>query len=124
MDLREYLQQRGLTLDPTSIDKEFILTDEKLLEELALMWEEHQNAIKALLQSRVNSIAIRILNSNNIGIEGTIKQDALVEIGAIIQDFQKYSAELARRKKGEENGNKDNTTKEPPVIPEGEEGSL
>lgn len=114
MKLSEYLAQRGIILDPTKIGDDNILNDAEALKEVAGVWKEHNATIKKVLQERVNAIAMRILN-NNLPFEGTIYQQAMVEVAAIINDFEKYSAELARRSAPEE-GNDNSPT---PVEAEG-----
>ncbi len=97
-DISDYLYQRGLDLDPIKVESDPILEDEDRLREAADMWNEHQNALRLVIQARVNAIGKHLLNKA-IPQETIVLRQALVEVGAIVDDFVKYSSEWERRSK-------------------------
>lgn len=99
--LTEYLLARGISLDPTEIDNDPVLADEELLKEVVSVWGDHKDALKKIIEARVRSIASkRVLDGT--GYDTIIYKQAMVEVAAIISDFQSYSEELSRRRKGKE----------------------
>lgn len=96
-NLSEYLLNRGLTLEPLAVDKRFdpILEDPSLVKEAAELWESKQPLIKMVLQARINAIGYEILTKCPPQ-EVLVLRQALVEIGAIVDDFEKYKGEHGR----------------------------
>ena len=121
--LSEYLRTRGLNLDPTTVDEDLVLLETGLTKEVSDLWVGHSNAIKAVLQARVNSIA-KVILEKAIPEEVGVLRQALVEIGAIVTDFESYVAEQKRRdaKTPTPQDEVEATATEPPR--EGGEGSL
>lgn len=121
--LSEYLRTRGLNLDPTTVDEDLVLSEAGLTKEVSDLWAGHSNAIKAVLQARVNSIA-KVILEKAIPEEVGVLRQALVEIGAIVTDFESYVAEQKRRdaKTPPTQDEVEPTATEPPR--EGGEGSL
>ncbi len=115
MKLTDYLLERGIDIKPSELEDDIILENDALLEEVVGVWEGHSGAIKQVLKNRINTIALRILNDN--GFNSIVYKQAMVEVAGIITDFEKYSGELAHRKKPNEEKNEP----EPAV---GGEGSL
>lgn len=127
MELSEYMARHSLSLDVTKVEDDMILQNDELLAEVCAMWTEHKGALVAVIQARVNAIALRILNSHNIALDSVIYQQAFVEVGAIVKDFEKYHVELAKRDTETEEGNEEDKgedTKPDPPVKEGDEGSL
>lgn len=120
--LSEYLRARGLNLDPTLIDQDLVLSDTLLTKEIAELWGSRSNAIKAVLQARINAIAKDILEKA-IPEEVSVLRQSLVEIGAIVNDFESYVAEQKRR---DVKSATQDVSEEIPTEPprEGEEGSI
>lgn len=121
----EYLRKRGLSFDPTLVDKDPILDDENLVKEASELWTSKENLIRLIIQARVNAIGRHILNKA-IPEEVMVLRQALVEIGALVDDFAKYKGEHGRqtvaKSKIEDNG--ENAEQPDTSPPEGEEGSL
>lgn len=117
--LSEYLRNRGLSFDPVEISKgeDPILSNEMLLKEATELWESKNSLIRLVLQARINAIAKHILEKATPE-EVLVNRQSLVEIGAIIKDFEAYKAEYGRRK-----AKIDEKTETLP-LKEGEEGSL
>lgn len=101
--LLEYLVSRGLNLEPTEIDKRYdpIMENEALVKEAAELWETKQPLITMVLQARINAISYEILTKAPPQ-EVLVLRQALVEIGALITDFERYKGEYGRRAKPEE----------------------
>lgn len=123
MTLSEYLRARGLNLDPITVDQDLVLSDDLLTKEIAELWGSRSNAIKAVLQARINAIAKEILEKA-IPEEVSVLRQSLVEIGAIVNDFESYVAEQKRR--DVKNSTSQDVPEETPTEPprEGEEGSI
>lgn len=120
--LAEYLYKRGLSLDPQTVDEDLVLTEELLTKEVSDIWVGHKNAITAVVQSRINAIAKYLLHTA-IPQEVTVLRQSIVELGAIITDFETYHAEVLRRDSKKVDNNKiESSNPEPPK--EGEESSL
>lgn len=98
--LEEYLKQRSLSLEPLAFDLNPILENEELLAELAAVWREHKGAITALIQLRCNAIGKKVLLDMTLPPgEHSILKQSIVEVGAIVSDFDKYLGEFERREK-------------------------
>lgn len=120
----EYLRKRGLSFDPTVVEQDPILDSPELTKEASELWTSKENLIRLIIQARVNAIGKHMLDKA-IPEEVLVLRQALVEIGALVDDFAKYKGEHGRQtvaKTKEE----DNTEAEQPDTspPEGEEGSL
>ena len=120
-NLEQYLLSRGITLDPLEIEKgeDLVLKNGELLKEVSEIWTGHKGAVTAVLQTRINAIVKEIINKATPP-ETIVLRQALVEIGAILNDFDKYSAEYARRDT-EQSGQK---VAEPSPVAEGSESSV
>jgi len=96
--LSDYLLNRGLSLDPVEVDKAFdpILASPELVKEAAELWETKQPLITMVLQARINAIANLILTKAPPQ-EVLVLRQALVEIGAIVDDFNRYKGEYGRQ---------------------------
>jgi len=124
MTLSEYLRTRGLNLDPQTVDEDLVLTEEGLTKEVSDIWLGHKNAVVAVIQARVNALA-RTLLTKALPEEVLVLRQSMVELGAIIGDFERYHAEAQRR----DNKNKVDNSQDLQTIPteppkEGQEGSL
>jgi len=120
--ISEYLRTRGLSLDPVEVDTDPIMESEQLINEAGELWEGKKNLITMVLQARINAIAKQILEKAQPE-EVLVLRQSLVELGAIVTDFEKYKGESLRRKAA--TSNEDNTLSAEPVQPEeGKEGSL
>jgi hypothetical protein len=99
MTLSEHLMQRGLNLEPVEIQDAAnpILNDPELTKSAAELWDSKQSIINKVLQVRVNAIAKVILESA-VPQEVTVLRQALVELSAIVDDFQKYKGKADRDK--------------------------
>ena len=99
MTLSEYLRDRELQLDPVKIEakEDVILESDELLQEATDLWGGHKNILRYAIQARLNAIGAYMLNKA-IPEEVMVYRQAVVEIGALITDFDKYAAENARRK--------------------------
>lgn len=104
-------------LDPTQVDVDPILESEPLIKEAAELWGAKQGLITLVIQARVNAIGKRIMESCPPE-EVMVLRQSLVELGALITDFEKYRGEAARLGKGKEK----EEVAPPPV--EGAESSL
>lgn len=98
-NLSDYLRNRGLELDAASVEKGYdaVLADDNLLKEAAELWRGHENLIRKVLEARMNSIGYKIIH-HAIPEEIMVLRQALVEVGAILDDLAKYAAEYERRK--------------------------
>jgi len=123
MTISEYLRARGLTLQPLTKDAEIdtVLNNEELLNGAVNAWNNYERAITAVVQSRVNSIAMELLTKASPE-EVVVMRQSLVELGAILKDFQVYVAEANRRNSKKEIKEE----AEPEISPPSEEnvGSL
>lgn len=120
--LSEYLKKRGLNTDPLPIGEERKLTDETL----ALVKGIQRNALIALIQPRVDEIRDYLIEKA-IPEEVPVMRQALVEIGGIIDDFDRYNKEADVRRELRDEENKGTETEEAqpsPPVEEGKEGSL
>lgn len=100
------------------------MADEGLVKEAAEMWESKNSLIRLVLQARINAIAKHVLEKA-IPEEVLVYRQALVEIGAIISDFEKYKGEHGRREATKQEDNRGDAEEIQPDPPnEGEEGSL
>lgn len=116
--LSEYLKQRGLYLDPTKVDED-IFDNEDLTKEVSEIWQMNGNAIRSVIQARINAIGKYILEKA-VPEEVIVNRQAIVELGALVTDFEKALAEQKRR----DNKGKQTTEAEAPPVKKGEEGSL
>lgn len=118
--LSQYLRQRGIILDPMVIERDYdpVLNDDNLLNEAADMWAAHETMLRAVLQARVNAIGRQLLN-HAVPEETVVLRQALVEVGAIANDFMKYKEERERRKTESENTNEPVTAAPPAPSNEG-----
>lgn len=96
--LSEYLRNRGLNLEPLTLEDDPILKNDDLVKEVAGLWQEHKGAIIAVIQGRANAIGKKILHEA-VPEEVLVLRQALVELGAMVKDFEKYHAEQERRDK-------------------------
>ena len=118
--LSEYLRARGLSLDPTEIAEGLdpVLCNEALIREASELWTSKEALIRLVLQARINSIGKVILEKCQPE-EVLVLRQAIVELGAIVNDFEGYKAEHGRRAII-------NKEVEAPIEPpkEGKEGSI
>lgn len=115
--LSNYLRKRGLDLNSLAVQKEedLVLENDDYLREVAETYQTHQTVIKLVLQARINTLAKYMLDKA-IPEEVIVYRQAMVEIGAIVDDLEKYVSEHERRVK-----NKTETNEEPEDILEKEE---
>lgn len=99
------------------------MADEGLVKEAAELWESKNSLIRLVLQARINAIAKHILEKA-IPEEVLVYRQSLVEIGAIISDFEKYKGEYGRREATKQDDNSEQAEIQPDPPKEGEEGSL
>ena len=97
VDLSEYLRKRGLILNPIDIEQDPVLETEGAAEGVAGLWEGHAPLIRMIIQARVNAIGSQLLKKA-VPEEVPVLRQAFVEVGAIIDDFERYAAEARRRK--------------------------
>lgn len=121
MELSEYLLSRGLSLDPAVIEGDYdaVMSNEALLQEAAELWTAHKGLITAILQARINALGRQIL-IKAIPQEVIVLRQAVVEVGALTDDFEKYKGEWERRKAPDKPA-EDAPTE---VVSEGKEGSV
>lgn len=126
--LSEYLRQRSLVIDPVAIEQEedAVLADEALLKEAAELWESKKSLLTMAVQARINAI-LKYQVNKAIPEEVMVYRQAVIELGALLTDFEKYKGEHGRRAPKPD----DNTAPqgeeaqpEPPPVEEGKEGSL
>jgi hypothetical protein len=122
--LSQYLRTRGLYLDAKIVEKndDPILGQEGLLKEATKMWETKQSLLTMVIQARIDAIGNYILHKA-IPEEVIVMRQAIVELSAILDDFNKYKAEYGRMKTQEEN-NSDNTEATPITSPKEAEESI
>ncbi len=124
--LSEYLRNRGLTLDPVEVQEghDPILADENLVKEAAELWNAKKSLLTMVIQARVNAIAKYQLEKA-IPEEVMVYRQALVELGALITDFEKYVGENSRRTTNTADNTEPRGEEPQPEPPEeGKEGSL
>lgn len=125
--LSEYLLNRGLSLDPVEVDKKTdpILESPELTKEAAELWETKQPLLTMVFQARINAIANKIL-TDCVPQEVVVLRQALVEIGALVTDFEKYKGEYGRQTAKADKQQAEETPAEEtqPEIKEGEESTL
>ena len=103
-DLSTHLRSRGLTLEAIAVEVDPIMEDAEMLEKAAALWHENQSIITQVIQARVNAIGNHLLNKA-IPEEVPVLRQSLVEISALLDDFNKYHGEVVRRK--DESGNQE-----------------
>lgn len=99
------------------------MADEGLVKEAAELWESKNALITLVLQARINAIAKHIIEKAPPE-EVLVLRQALVEIGAIISDFERYKGEYGRRVAKQSEDNREEAEAQPTPPKEGEEGSL
>lgn len=118
--LEKYLYQTGL-YDPKRDMSEEILADRELLAQVAELWKSNEKVIRAVIQARLSPIREELV-MNATPPEVLVLRQALVEVAAIITDFQRYAAEHNRRLKDE--GQPAPQPEQPEVSTENKESSL
>ncbi|MBW8034711.1 MAG: hypothetical protein FVQ79_03415 [Planctomycetes bacterium] len=108
MILEEYLLNRGLNINPIKIEEDPVADSPALVKEVAEVWESHKTALTAVLQARINQISREILQKVRPA-ELLIYRQALVEVAAVIIDFEKYVG-INKRTEAKEKGG----SEEPP----------
>lgn len=127
--LSNYLRKRGLDLNSLAIQKEedLILQNDDFLREIAETYQTHQSVIRLVLQARINALGKYLLDKA-IPEEVIVYRQAMVEIGAIVDDLEKYVSEHERRtkQKTEINQEPEDILEKEEVVSfkEGEETSL
>lgn len=109
MDLSEHLRSRGLNLDPVNIDEDPVLDNEGAVEAVAGVWEGNAHYIRLVIQARLNAIGKNLIY-RAIPEEVPVLRQALVEVSAIINDFERYSEEHRRREAKKDNNTSAKTT--------------
>lgn len=102
-NLSDYLLSRKLNLSPESVinKNDPVLEDDDILSRVSTIWADNKETITMVIQARVNIIAERLLK-NAIPEEVIVLRQAIVEVGAILGDFEAYAQEYERRNKEEE----------------------
>jgi len=98
--LSDYLLKRELVLKPSHVDADDILDEDTLLTSVSDVWISHREIITKVIQQRVNAIAKHLVNEA-IPEEVIVLRQSLVELSAILDDFQRYADEKERRTKKE-----------------------
>jgi len=119
----EYLRARDLVLDPLLIDVDPILENPELIKEASELWTAKEGLLKMVLQARINAIGRHIQNKA-IPEEVVVYRQALVEIGALVNDFEKYKGIHGRNAQTKEDNSENATEQLADPTPEGEESSL
>jgi short subunit dehydrogenase-like uncharacterized protein len=77
-----------------------ILEHDGLVSDIALAWGTFPDAIRAVIQARINSIEARIARHAS-PYDVLALREAVSQLDLLISDFVKYTEELERRKKKE-----------------------
>ena len=100
--LYKHLIQTGLYEPNTDFDAA-ILENDALLSEIAAIWQGHEGTIKAIVQARLQPIREElVMNAHPASV--LILREVMLELSALYQDFERYTAEYERRKKDKEQG--------------------
>ena len=101
--LEKYLLETA-AYDPRMALSDEILDQEELLVAVARAWTTDGDAIRAVIRERLKEIRNKLVMSAT-PYEVLPLRQALVEVAAILEDFERYTAEAdARRKKDNEEG--------------------
>jgi hypothetical protein len=107
------------------VDEDLVLSDDNTLKAVGDMWNGNKRLIVLVLQARINAIGKKILE-NAIPEEVIVLRQSLVELGALVTDFERYQAEATRRATHQEEIPQNPDVQEVPAKPpeEGQEGSM
>lgn len=98
----QYLIRRGL-VKPNEDMNETLLGNDEFLAEIAGIWEGHPHALKAIIQARVHKVTAELVQEAT-PYEVIILRQAMVEVAALYDDFERYAQEYRRRKPHNEEG--------------------
>lgn len=93
--LESYLISRGL-YDPKQDTKKEILENEALLSAIAGAWNNDKEAIQTVVRARLDVIRDTLL-LEAVPQEVMVLRQALLEVAAILTDFESYYEEYQRR---------------------------
>lgn len=113
--LSQYLRRRGIVLEPLKLGEDRKLTDEAI-NAIASIPEE---GLVVLLEQRIVAIQDEMFD-NAIPEEIPVLRQAMVEMGGLIDDYNRAKEELKRRK----TQNTPEETQPSPPVKAGEEGSI
>lgn len=96
----KYLITRGI-VKPNEDMNEALLANDEFLAEIAGMFEGHPRALLAIIQARVHKITKELVQEAT-PYEVIILRQAMVEVAALYDDFERYAQEYRRRKPHDE----------------------
>lgn len=111
-DLLTYLNNRGIVIGDRGENLE-ISKDNDLLSSVAGAWTSNKEAITAVIQARCDILREKLIFSDQ-PFETPVTRQALVELGGILEDFEKLQAEFDNREKGKPKKAEPEETVEPP----------
>ena len=101
--LSNFLTKRGLNEPNETPNREAILANEQLTASIAGVWRENKQAIEAVILARIAHNQ-KYLMDEAIPEEVVIYRQLFLELGAVLSDFESYTAEQDRRDKERHEG--------------------
>jgi len=106
-DFLRQLLDKGIDFTPHQVvGDDVVMADEQMLSLVSAAWGGQSKPIIAVVQSRINSIGREILLTCD-ALEVPLLRKVVIELAAILTDFERYAGELERRKAA---GKEDKTT--------------
>lgn len=100
--LEKYLLETAV-YDPAHALSDEILDQDELLGSVAQAWTTNGDAIRAVVRQRLSKIRTALVMTAT-PYEVLPLRQALVEVAAILEDFERYTAEADARHKQDEEG--------------------